>query len=207
MVVDRCRRDLHRPVYLQAFICHEPALRNIPRYVHRRISGMEAPHGSSQHGSPSGHRVIKRVAIVGAESTGKTTLAQELAAHFHTVWVPEYGREYTEVNVGREAFFHYQWHDEEFLQIAQKQVELEDKLAEKANRVLICDTDALATCIWQERYLGSCSPEVANIAAHRRPLPAGWAQGRRTSAAMDDTALSRRIERTAVALVTAARQP
>ena len=128
---------------------------------------MEAPHGSSQHGSPSGHRVIKRVAIVGAESTGKTTLAQELAAHFHTVWVPEYGREYTEVNVGREAFFHYQWHDEEFLQIAQKQVELEDKLAEKANRVLICDTDALATCIWQERYLGSCSPEVANIAAHR----------------------------------------
>src|SRR5438105_15460655 len=43
--------------------------------------------------------LVKRVAIVGAESTGKTTLAEELARHFDTVWVPEYGREYTEVNV------------------------------------------------------------------------------------------------------------
>lgn len=112
--------------------------------------------------------MIKRVAIVGAESTGKTTLAQELAKHFDTVWVPEYGREYTEISVGREAFFDYKWRDEEFVHIAQKQVELEDQLAGKANRVLICDTDALATCIWQERYLGHCSDQVAAIAHQRR---------------------------------------
>jgi HTH-type transcriptional regulator, transcriptional repressor of NAD biosynthesis genes len=38
----------------------------------------------------------KRISIVGAESTGTTTLARELAAHYNTVWVPEYGREYCE---------------------------------------------------------------------------------------------------------------
>lgn len=112
--------------------------------------------------------MIKRVVIVGAESTGKTTLARELAEHFETVWVPEYGREYTETSVGREAFFHYQWRDEEFLQIAHRQVLLEDQLAKTANRVLICDTDVLATCIWQERYMGHCSAEVASLANQRR---------------------------------------
>lgn len=111
--------------------------------------------------------MIKRVAIVGAESTGKTTLAQELAQHFKTVWVPEYGREYTEVSVGREAFFQYQWRDEEFIHIAEKQIELEDRLAKTANRVLICDTDVLATCIWQQRYMGHVSPEVEKIAGQQ----------------------------------------
>ena len=111
--------------------------------------------------------MIKRVAIVGAESTGKTTLAQQLAEHFGTVWVPEYGREYTEVSVGREAFFDYKWRNDEFVLIAQKQIELEDQLAKTANRVLICDTDVLATCIWQERYMGAWSPEVEKIAKQR----------------------------------------
>ena len=110
---------------------------------------------------------IKRVAIVGAESTGKTTLAQKLAQHFHTVWVPEYGREYTEVKVGRDAVFGYQWKTEEFVHIARRQIELEDELAGQANRVLICDTDALATAIWHERYMASRSSEVEEMAAGR----------------------------------------
>jgi HTH-type transcriptional regulator, transcriptional repressor of NAD biosynthesis genes len=111
---------------------------------------------------------VKRVVIVGAESTGKTTLAQKLAQHFHTVWVPEYGREYTEANVGRDAVFGYQWKTEEFVHIARRQVELEEEFAERATRVLICDTDALATAIWHERYMGSRSSEVEEIAADHR---------------------------------------
>lgn len=107
---------------------------------------------------------IKRVAIVGAESTGKTTLAQALAYHYHTVWVPEYGREYTEVNVGSERFFGYQWRSEEFIHIAQRQIEMEEQMAKQANRVLICDTDALATGIWHERYMHTLSPEVQTLA-------------------------------------------
>lgn len=111
---------------------------------------------------------VKRVAIVGAESTGKTTLAQALADHYRTVWVPEYGRKYTEVKVGAERFFGYQWRSEEFTQIAQRQIELEDEMAEKANRVLICDTDPLATAIWHERYMQTLSPEVEALANARR---------------------------------------
>ncbi len=110
-----------------------------------------------------------RVCVVGAESTGTTTLAQDLATHYKTLWVPEYGRTYTErlrekgVNT-----FSYQWRSDEFIHIARQQQEDEDRLAMQANRVLICDTDALATCIWHQRYLGTWSKEVEEIANRRR---------------------------------------
>jgi NadR type nicotinamide-nucleotide adenylyltransferase len=110
-----------------------------------------------------------RVCVVGAESSGTTTLSQDLAAHYHTVWVPEYGRLYTErlrekgINT-----FSYQWRTEEFVHIALQQQEDEDRLAPEANRVLVCDTDALATCIWHQRYLGTWSKEVEEIANRRR---------------------------------------
>src|SRR3954463_1716704 len=99
-----------------------------------------------------------RVCVVGAESSGTTTLCQDLAAHYETVWVPEYGRLYTErlrekgINT-----FSYHWRSEEFVHIALQQQEDEDRLAADASRVLVCDTDALATCIWHQRYLGTWS--------------------------------------------------
>jgi NadR type nicotinamide-nucleotide adenylyltransferase len=109
-----------------------------------------------------------RVCIVGAESTGKTTLAAALATELETNWVPEYGRELSERKLA--ALGRYEWRSEEFVEIARKQCELEDWAAREANRVLVCDTDAFATPIWHERYLGSRSPEVERIAAnHRRP--------------------------------------
>lgn len=92
----------------------------------------------------------KRVAVVGAESTGKTTLCERLADHFATAWVPEYGREYCEVR-GLDP----EWTSKEFAVIAARQLADEDAAARRANRVLVCDTDALATGIWHERYLGS----------------------------------------------------
>jgi HTH-type transcriptional repressor of NAD biosynthesis genes len=95
-----------------------------------------------------------RVALVGAESTGKTTLARLLAEHYHTTWVGEYGREYSE-NVGHHVGKGYVWHQEEFAEIARVQNEREEEAARGANRVLICDTDVLATEIWEERYLGT----------------------------------------------------
>jgi NadR type nicotinamide-nucleotide adenylyltransferase len=91
----------------------------------------------------------KRVAVVGAESTGKTTLCQRLAQHFDTAWVPEYGRAYCEVR-GLDGT----WTSDEFEVIAAQQLADEDAAARRANRVLFCDTDALATGIWHERYVG-----------------------------------------------------
>ena len=109
-----------------------------------------------------------RVCVVGAESTGKTTLAQDLAAHFETVWVPEYGREYSERKLA--AGGGYEFRSEEFAHIAVRQCESEDEAARRANRILVCDTDAFTTSVWHRRYLGARSTEVEDIAArHRRP--------------------------------------
>ncbi len=109
----------------------------------------------------------KRVCLVGAESTGKTTLARSLAAHYQTIWVAEYGREYSERKLA-EGGSH--WSSEEFTHIAQVQCERENEAARQANKVLMCDTDAFATSIWHRRYLHEPSPAVeAIVAAHRRP--------------------------------------
>ena len=105
----------------------------------------------------------RRVCITGAESTGTTTTAERLAALYDTVWVPEYGREYSVPKDARgEA-----WTTDEFVHIARRQQELEDEAARRANRILFCDTDALATAIWHEQYLGSRAPDVEAIARAR----------------------------------------
>lgn len=104
-----------------------------------------------------------RVLIVGAESTGKTTLAIALAEHYQTTWVPEYGRFYSEARRPRGDL----WRSEEFTFIAREQVRIEDAMAQLANGVLICDTDAFATAIWHERYLGRPSADVLAVAEGR----------------------------------------
>jgi NadR type nicotinamide-nucleotide adenylyltransferase len=109
-----------------------------------------------------------RVCVVGAESTGKTTLAEDLARHFETVSVPEYGREYSERKLAAEGG--YDFRSEEFAHIAARQCELEDEAARRANRILVCDTDAFVTSVWHRRYLNARSTEVEEIVArHRRP--------------------------------------
>jgi NadR type nicotinamide-nucleotide adenylyltransferase len=84
---------------------------------------------------------IKRIVLIGAESTGKTELADYLANAFNTVFVPEYAREYIE-NLDR----NYTYDDVEY--IAKKQVELEEKYFAKANGVLFYDTYLIITKIW-----------------------------------------------------------
>lgn len=107
----------------------------------------------------------RRVAVVGAESTGTTTLARALAAHYDTEWVPEYGRAVSEERLAAGTFG--AWSDADFLAIARRQQADEDAAARRAGPVLICDTDALATCIWQERYRGRSTPDVEAVAAAR----------------------------------------
>lgn len=118
--------------------------------------------------------LTQRVVIVGAESTGKTTLARELVAHFRgiggiwadTKWVAEYGREYTEVLIDRQgvrdaepdAEVHSaEWTAHDFAVIAIEQQRLEDAAAASGSPVLFCDTDAFATQLWERRYLGEGS--------------------------------------------------
>ena len=109
--------------------------------------------------------LTRRVAVVGAESTGTTTLARALAAHYGTEWVPEHGRAVSEERLAAGTFG--LWSDADFLAIARRQQADEDAAARRAGPVLVCDTDALATCIWQERYRGRSTRGVEAVAAAR----------------------------------------
>jgi HTH-type transcriptional repressor of NAD biosynthesis genes len=108
---------------------------------------------------------VRRVVLVGAESTGKTTLARLLAERFQTCWVPEYGREHWERKVQGLTMNDPppSWSHLEFVHIAMEQQARENKLARTANRVLICDTNAFATGTWHERYYGSREERVDAI--------------------------------------------
>lgn len=94
----------------------------------------------------------KRVVVLGAESTGTTTLAKDLAKYYKTNWVPEYGRSYYEAKMFSGTAD--EWNSNEFYHIAGKQNEIEEQLAGTCYKVLICDTDSFATTIWHLRYLG-----------------------------------------------------
>lgn len=113
---------------------------------------------------------VRRVVLIGAESTGKTTLAQALAERYETVWVPEFGREYWERKVAGLAMDGPlpAWSSDEFRIIAAEQQRREDEAARRANRVLLCDTNAFATGTWHERYLGHRDAAVDAIGMRDR---------------------------------------
>jgi HTH-type transcriptional repressor of NAD biosynthesis genes len=103
---------------------------------------------------------VRRVAILGAKCTGKTTLARALAARFQTVWVPEYAREFV-TSLNRPCT------PTDMLTIARGQTALEERLAREADRLLVCDTNVLTTQIWYEHYFGRCPPELVRLANER----------------------------------------
>ena len=103
-----------------------------------------------------------KVVLFGPESTGKTTLAQALANHYQTEWVPEYAREYLQEKWNKE---HKTCESHDLIPIAEGQIRLENSLAEKANKLLICDTDLLETKVYSEAYyLGYCDPVLEKYA-------------------------------------------
>ena len=121
-----------------------------------------------------------RVVVLGAESTGTTTLSRDLANALRargdiwasTGWVAEYGREYSanllalaraENPAARAEDI--VWHSDDFTVVATEQCRLEDEAASRGGPILVCDTDALATCIWHERYMNQENSAVNKIAA------------------------------------------
>jgi len=90
---------------------------------------------------------VRRIAVLGAESSGKSTLCEALARRYDTVWVPEYLREFVEVN-GRVPFEADQYG------IARTQLAREDAAAVQANRFLFCDTTPLMTALYSRVYWG-----------------------------------------------------
>lgn len=128
--------------------------------------------GTSVRADPYGHWAflptvvrpfyVRRVAILGDESTGKTTLASQLASAFDTVWVPEYGRTYCGTRDPRTLSL------DDFERIGRGQLAAEDSAAREANCLLFCDTDLLTTCTWSDMIAGSRPPWLAATAERRR---------------------------------------
>ncbi|MDC6388163.1 ATP-binding protein [Maribacter sp. PR1] len=105
---------------------------------------------------------IIKVVLFGPESTGKTTLSEQLARHYNTVWVPEYAREYLQNKWNNER---KTCEPEDLLPIAAGQMQLENDLTKKATKILICDTDLLETKVYSEAYyVGDCDPTLEKYA-------------------------------------------
>lgn len=136
--------------------------------------------------SPVRAGLCRRAVVIGAESTGTTTVARALTdglrarggPHGDTQWVPEVGRAWTVTKLAdaaaaaalagrpRPTMDELAWPTDDFVAIAERQNADEDRRARRGGPVLVCDTDAFATGIWHERYVGEASAAVAVLARH-----------------------------------------
>lgn len=96
---------------------------------------------------------IPKIAVVGPESTGKSTMSAYLAAHYHTVWVPEFAREYC-----AKLTEPCTWQDE--INMFYGQLALEAEILPQAKGLLISDTTFITVKIWSDYTFGRSPQEV-----------------------------------------------
>ena len=98
----------------------------------------------------------RKIAIIGPECSGKTTLAQAIAAHYGAVPVPEMARIFPPV-VGR------RYTEPDLLLLAHEQVKAEQQGASRNGDLVVCDTDILTICIWSEEVFGNVDPMLIEL--------------------------------------------
>lgn len=107
---------------------------------------------------------LKKIVITGPESTGKSTLTQQLAQHYKSLWLPEYAREYLETN-GKV------YTQNDLLIIAQHQISVEDKmmhdLKDSKEEWLFIDTDLIVIKVWSEFVFSNCDTWILKQIAER----------------------------------------
>ena len=99
---------------------------------------------------------IIKIAVVGPESTGKSTMSAFLAKHYNTVWVPEFARDYCAQLTEPPT-----WQDE--INMFYGQLALEKELLPQANKLLICDTTFITVKIWSDHVFGKTPQEVLDL--------------------------------------------
>ena len=109
---------------------------------------------------------VARVVVLGSESTGSTTLAQDLSERLGVTWVPEYLREYADEKAAEAgSIWAIAWTSADFAAVADGQVGLEADAVATARRrgddLVVCDNDVLAVAVWHLRYLGVEAPAIA----------------------------------------------
>jgi NadR type nicotinamide-nucleotide adenylyltransferase len=101
---------------------------------------------------------ILKVVIYGPESTGKTTLAKQLASHYHTIWVEEFARDYLQKKWDQKKEVCSR---ADLPIIVAGQIQLENEATTKAKQILICDTNLVVTRVWSETHFESyCDPQI-----------------------------------------------
>ncbi|GAB4135470.1 MAG: hypothetical protein Fur0041_09540 [Bacteroidia bacterium] len=105
--------------------------------------------------------IVRRIALIGAESTGKTTLAASLALRFNTLWVPELARDYVSRN-------QHQISPEEIESISRAQLAEEDKAAANANQLLFTDTEFIIAKVWCEDVYNTCPDWIIEMTKQHR---------------------------------------
>jgi len=111
-------------------------------------------------------RWMKKIVIIGPESTGKSHLSEQLAAHYNTLWCPEYAREYL-VKHGNQYVY------DDLVTIAKGQVALEDSYIEKLSdsppsRPLFFDTNMYVLKVWCEFVFENCHRCILNQVVERK---------------------------------------
>ena len=103
-------------------------------------------------------RKINKIVIIGPESTGKSSMCEMLAKHYHTIWVKEYAREYLLKNGTNYKY-------ENLFEIAQGQRELEKQALEKLTsnqNIFFVDTDMYVIKVWSEFVFNKCDNRILN---------------------------------------------
>ena len=106
-------------------------------------------------------QTLQKIVVLGPESTGKSTLCEALAKHYHTIWCPEYARQYLSENGTNYTF-------ESLLTIAKGQLAGEEKASQGAQALmtkgltnkLIIDTDMYVMKVWSEYVFNNCDPFI-----------------------------------------------
>lgn len=97
--------------------------------------------------------MTQKIALVGPESSGKSTLAAALATHFETNFVAEYARDF--INKLNRPYV-----ETDLIQIAMGQIEAEQEALPDAQKILFCDTNLLVIKIWSQVKYGRVAPEI-----------------------------------------------
>lgn len=114
-----------------------------------------------------------RIVVLGPESCGKTTLCHYLSSYYNTLMVPEYGHQMSEDKcIDNITINQVVWKKDDFKIIFDKQQKMEDSLAKKCNKVLICDTDVFASYVWYRRYVDyNGDSELYNLMNNNNHIP------------------------------------
>ncbi len=103
---------------------------------------------------------LRRIAVIGPESTGKSELCQQLAAHYRTEWVPEFARFYLDR-------LERPYKQADLKAIAEAQLTWEEDKAAYAQNFLFCDTNLIVIKIWSDHKYGTTDPWIEEQLTNR----------------------------------------